>query len=178
LVFTGTHKHTIDSKNRLSVPSSIRAMVQKASSSAPDEPILWYVTLGEEGTSLCLYPQEVFERYAEELEESDMDPDDLEEVRLMLYSNAEQIEMDKAGRIRLPDHFLTLTEIGTDVVLLGVKDHLQIRNRQAWEEHLKATLKNNPKILMNMRRAAKQRKRSADEARDTDARDAQEEGQR
>ncbi len=155
LVFTGEYEHTIDAKNRLAIPSEIRALVQRERGDS-DEPVRMYVTLGE-GQCLCLYTEKGFEKRAEELDHSELDPDELLAYERLMFSLSRQVELDKQGRVRLPDNLLDRAKLGSEVVLLGVKDHLEIRNREAWREHLEMILSTRPGILMNPRRAMKKR---------------------
>jgi MraZ protein len=158
LVFTGTYEHTIDAKNRLAVPAEIRQLIQDEHPLRPeDSPLRVYVTLGE-GQCLCLYTEDGFEKRADELDHSEWEPEQLLAYERLMFSLAKQVELDKQGRVRLPDNLLQMAKLGTEVVLLGVKDHLEIRNRDAWKEHLESILATQPGILMNPRRAMRKGK--------------------
>ena len=150
MVFTGTYEHAIDSKQRVAIPAGFRRQI--ARSLPDDEPICLYVTLGEE-QCLCLYTEAGFEQRARELDESDMGADELLEYERILFSQSALVELDKQGRVRLPEHLLRRTELGSEVVMIGVKDHIEIRDRQAWQEHVDQLLSQRPAILMNPRRA-------------------------
>ncbi len=158
MVFTGTYEHTIDGKHRLAVPSDVRRRLQ-AGDANPEAPVFLYVMLGEKD-SLCLYSEKDFERRAEQLDNSEMDADELLEYERLMFSLSARVEMDAQGRVRLPDNLLKMSKLGTDVVLIGVKDHLEIRDRQTWRDHVMQTLAKDPQILMNPRRAMRQRKAS------------------
>ncbi len=158
MVFTGTYEHTIDTKHRLAVPSDVRRRLQVADTN-PDAPIFLYVTLGEMD-SLCLYSEKDFERRAEELESSEMEAEELLAYERLMFSLSARVEMDAQGRVRLPENLLRMSKLGSDVVLIGVKDHLEIRDRSVWLKSVEDTLAKNPKILMNPRLAMRQRKAS------------------
>lgn len=152
MVFTGTYEHTIDAKNRVAIPADIRAQLQRESAAAEDEVISLYVTLGEDAV-LSLYTEQAFEKRAAELDASELDADELLAYERLLFSLARRVELDKQGRVRLPENLLARTELGTDIVILGVKDHLELRNRIQWLEHVETMLRNRPGLLMNPRRA-------------------------
>jgi MraZ protein len=181
LVFTGTYEHTIDTKSRVAIPSDVRALLESprrkqgghslvgsgesdAKGAADDSSddgspgVFLYVTLGE-GDSLCLYTEEVFEQRARELDSSELDPDELLMFERMMFSLARRVEMDKAGRLRLPEHLLKMVKLGTDVVLLGVKDHLEIRDRAAWNEQVQRELTNRPGLVANPRKFMRKQSR-------------------
>lgn len=150
MLFTGTYQHTIDAKNRLAVPSEVRRRL--APEAGPEAPVFMYVTMGESET-LCLYAERDFEKRAEQLDASEMDSDELLEYERLMFSLAERVELDAQGRVRLPENLLQMSKLGTDVVLIGVKDHLEIRDRSSWQAYVKQKLAANPRILMNPRRA-------------------------
>lgn len=152
LVFTGTYEHTIDSKNRLAIPSDIRHQIQRQMGAAEGDAIYLYVTLGED-QSLSLYTEEGFEQRARELDNSELAPQDLLDYERMLFSLARRAELDKQGRVRLPENLLKQTGLGSEVVLLGVKDHLEVRDRKSWMDHVQQVLQQQPQMLMNPRRA-------------------------
>ncbi len=160
MVFTGTYEHSIDSKMRLAIPSELRGLFRKeAEESEADDKVGLYVTMGE-NQALCLYTDKGFDQLAESLNASELDADALLEFEQVFYSLSKHREMDKQGRVRLPEDLLEMAGLGSDVVLIGVKDHLEIRDRDAWQEARKALLANNPGLLMNPRRAIGRFKRS------------------
>ena len=150
LVFTGTYEHSIDAKNRLAIPADIRSLLQDHSDKKKSTYL--YVVLGE-GHALCLYTEKGFEQRAAELDHSELDKSELLAYEQMMFSLTKRVEVDKQGRIRLPEHLLKMTDLGSDIVVIGVKDHLEIHDRQQWQTHVQQMLSLNPKILMNPRRA-------------------------
>lgn len=151
MVFTGTYEHVIDTKNRVAIPAEIRSLIKGATGSS-EQAIFLFVTLGEDH-SLCLYTPQEFEKRAEELDRSERDPDEILPYETVFYSLARRVEMDKTGRVRLPESLLEMTGLAGEVVLIGAKDHLEIRNRAAWQEYVKQVLADQPQLLMNPRRA-------------------------
>jgi MraZ protein len=123
----GEYAHTLDDKNRLTLPAKFR-------DSFVDGGV---VTRGLDG---CLY---LFARQQwEDLVSgrfSEFDPL-LEETRLMnryFFSGAAEAEPDKQGRINVPTALIEHARLGREVVVAGVHDHLEIWDRAAWREHLK-----------------------------------------
>lgn len=163
MVFTGTYEHSIDAKNRLAIPSDIRAQIQqeagRRTASGPEgaelpgaEAVFLYVTLGE-GNCLAIYTEDGFDQRARELDQSELDADQLLAYERVLFSLSRRVELDQQGRVRLPENLLERTGLKGDVVLLGVKDHLEVRDRAAWNAHIERILADQPQILMNPRRA-------------------------
>lgn len=163
MVFTGTYEHVIDAKNRLAIPADVRDLLFRAAGHdvrgevrgelrGQEKSAVLYVTLGE-GQALCLYTEQGFEQRAAELDKSELDADELLAYERVMFSLASRIELDKQGRVLLPENLLKMAGLKTEVVLIGVKDHLEIRDRAAWQEHIAQVLANQPRILMNPRRA-------------------------
>ena len=152
MVFTGTYEHRIDSKNRLAIPAEVRAQVQREAGTGEGEAVYLYVTLGE-GGALCLYTDQGFEQRARELDNSELEAEQLLAYERLLFSLAQRVEMDKQGRVRLPETLLKRTQLANEVVLLGVKDHLEVRDRKAWQDYVEQMLQQQSGFLMNPRRA-------------------------
>jgi len=152
LVFTGTYEHAIDSKNRLAIPSDIRHQIQRQMGAVEGDAIFLYVTLGED-RALSLYTEDGFEQRARELDDSALEAEELLAYERLLFSMARRVEVDKQGRVRLPENLLKQTGLAGEVVLLGVKDHLEIRDRRNWMEHVQRIMQQRPEMLMNPRRA-------------------------
>lgn len=160
MVFTGTFEHTIDPKNRLAIPSDVRAQLRRQSKAGDDETLAMYVMLGDGGT-LCLYSESGFEKRAEQLDESELDDDELFEYEQLMFGLARRVELDKQGRIRLPDNLLKMSKLPSEVVLVGVRDHIKVRDRGPWLEYVEKTLADNPQMMMNPRRAMRKRNKRA-----------------
>jgi MraZ protein len=125
-MFLGEYAHTIDDKNRLTLPARFR-------DSFADGGV---VTRGLDGC-LNLYARGAWEEVvAGRLAE--LDPLS-EETRLMnryFFAGAADADPDKQGRIVLPPALLKHARLGREVVVAGVYDHLEIWDRPAWETHL------------------------------------------
>lgn len=156
MVFTGTYEHAIDKKNRLAIPSEIRSQIQNEVGALEGQAIPLFVTLGE-GRTLSIYTERDFNRRAEQLDDSQLEPGELLDYERVFFSLARRVELDRQGRVRLPDALLKQTGLGAEVVLLGVKDHLEVHDRQAWNDYVTRLLAEQPEVLMNPRRAMRGR---------------------
>jgi MraZ protein len=141
LVFTGTYEHAIDAKQRLAIPADIRAQIGGGRDHA--EPVHLYVTLGDAG-ALCLWTEQGFEQRAAELDHSERDVEEILPYESVFFSLARRVELDRQGRIRLPENLLQRAGLDKDVVLIGVKDHMEIRDRQGWYEFVEQALRDRP----------------------------------
>ena len=140
MIFTGTFDLQIDNKNRLAIPSEVRTLVQKYDDEHNEKPVFLYVCFGDDNSSLCLYTKEGFEKRAAELDNSSRPAEEVLEYERMMYSLSKYVEVDKTGRILVPKDLVELAGLTSEVVMLGAKDHLEIRDRAAWYEYRKAKL--------------------------------------
>ena len=123
----GAYEHTIDDKNRLTLPAKFRE------SFAQDTVV---VTRGLDG---CL---EVFrgEDWARRVESrlAPMDPlsKETRKHQRFVFSGASESELDKQGRVMIPAPLLKHAQLSRDVVVTGMRDHLEIWDREAWAREL------------------------------------------
>jgi MraZ protein len=163
LVFTGTYEHSIDAKHRLAIPSDIRAQIQHEAGQPAASPegaelpgagvVHLYVTLGE-GNCLAIYTEQGFDQRARELDQSELDADRILEYERVMFSLSRRVELDQQGRVRLPENLLAMTGLKGDVVLLGVKDHLEIRDRGAWNTHVRLGTRTSSDSWLSSRRSS------------------------
>ncbi len=146
MLFTGTYEHTIDAKQRLALPSEVRRSLDPARDGER-----LYATIID-GPTLALYTERDFERLAARLDDSERSADAVLEYEQVLFSLTRPVELDSQGRVRLPEQLLRMVDLGREVVLIGVKDHMQIHDRQQWAERMRRTLAERPDLLMNPRR--------------------------
>ena len=121
----GEFEHTIDDKNRLTLPAKFRQALSGG----------LVITRGMDGCLYC-YPQADWERLVES-RLAGLDPLS-REGRLMhrfFFAGASEAEPDKQGRVALPPTLAK--DLGREVVVAGVRDHLEIWNREAWRDHVK-----------------------------------------
>jgi DNA-binding transcriptional regulator/RsmH inhibitor MraZ len=85
-------------------------------------------------TAIWLWPEATFEAMANSFEQSLLPDEDVMDFEQVLFSQSRRIEIDKAGRIRLPEALLSLAQITDHVVILGVRDHLELRDANSWSE--------------------------------------------
>jgi len=124
VLFTGETERSIDEKQRLSLPADFREGFSSG---------IVYASPGP-NDSIWLSPEETFEKKANLLEQSLLPDEDAMEFEQILFSQSRRIEIDKAGRIRLPENLLLLADIANQAYVLGVGDHLEILNQQRWSE--------------------------------------------
>lgn len=148
MLFTGEHEHTIDAKQRVAIPSDIRASVR------PDvHGEGWYAVPGQNG-AIWLWPTLTFEAMAAAMMDPSLLPEDeVMEFEDYFFSQAARLEVDSAGRVRLPDRLLKGAGIKKAVTVLGVKDHLELRDPEDWAARLAEKRAKQGELMMRARTA-------------------------
>ena len=124
--FHGTFEHTLDAKNRLTVPSKFRSTLAGAV----------FLVKGAE-PCLSLYPAATYDAMAQAAL-AQMNPLSTQkrEFSRLFYANAMSAELDGAGRVMLKEAMLEAVGIGSrDVVVAGAGDCLEIWDRGRWQAY-------------------------------------------
>jgi len=147
VLFTGEYEHNIDAKQRLAIPSDLRGRLD------PEvHGVAFYIAPGQAG-ALWLWPERTFEEMALATEQSLVPDEEMLEYEQLLYSQAARVELDKAGRVRIPERMIRIAGLGPKVVVLGVKDHLEVRDPEHWDQLREQKLAQQAEIMLRARRA-------------------------
>lgn len=152
MLFTGAYEHIIDAKNRLAIPSQVRAEMDPER-----DGLRFYVVPGQRPKTLSIYAERYFQRLADHrLIEPIADDDALEYDQMTFSTASPPLEPDKQGRILLPDRLLRLVGIGRQVMIIGVRDHLEVWNKSDYDEFLSRNWARYADILLRARRTMRQ----------------------
>jgi MraZ protein len=122
----GTHEHTIDDKNRLTLPAKFRQAFADG----------LVVTRGFE-RCLFAYRREDWQRRIESrIAALDSLSEETRKLERFVFSGAAEAELDKQGRLMLPSHLIEHAGLGREVVIAGVNDRIEIWDRAAWRTEL------------------------------------------
>jgi len=128
LLCTGFAPATIDAKQRLAIPAKYRNQWETERDGSA-----WYCVPWPDGV-LRLYTEGRFTTLAEQHEHSLTPDEDEADLDAVLFGLAERLEMDSQGRISLPATHLQLTGLGGEVVVVGARNRLEVRERARWLE--------------------------------------------
>ena len=146
MFFFGQHEHTIDAKQRLAVPAAIRDVLSEETHG-----LVFWAAPGPNG-HLWLWPEKTFQRYAANLEGSLLPNQDSMDYEQMLFSKSQRCPLDSAGRVRLPERLLEEYQLAGSVIVLGVKDHLEVVDPEGWKA-LQDAKWSDPGLLQRARQA-------------------------
>jgi MraZ protein len=127
VLFTGYSEHTIDAKQRLAIPAKYRNRW-----SVERDGAMWACLPWPTG-HLRLYTENYFESIAQTSRQT-LTPDrDTAELESRLFSLVEHIETDSAGRIILPKRHLEKARLGSEVVVIGAGNRLEVHDAARWK---------------------------------------------
>jgi MraZ protein len=124
----GQYRHSIDDKNRLSLPAKLRQEIGKKVVITP-------------GLDACLFIFAVkqWEKISERLSvgERSMLQADNRSFNRYLLGRAVEVEIDKVGRMLIPDFLRERAGLKTNVVFVGVRDRVELWDEEAWNAFVK-----------------------------------------
>ena len=128
MAFRGHFEHSLDSKNRLSIPTRFR-------------------TAFSSGTVLAKTPEPCFAVWTPGTNESiieralsGLNPMGAEYRKMSRFfqGNSFEVDLDASGRVTVPPSLLAHAGIEKEVVVVGVGDHLEVWARQRWQDEQEA----------------------------------------
>ena len=124
-MFMGEYNHTIDAKGRLIVPAKFREILGDN----------FIVTKGLDGC-LFVYPNDEWTRFEEKLKSLPLTNKNARQFTRFFLAGAAACEVDKHGRILLPQVLREFASLEKDVVLVGVASRIEIWSRERWDESM------------------------------------------
>jgi MraZ protein len=127
MLLTGTHPRTLDDKNRVALPKRVRELL--------GEPATLFVTPGPD-QSLWVYTEPALEALAGRLDQAPATDAEARLFRRLYFAQPELVDVDKSGRILVPDRLGKFAGLGKEVVLIGVRDHLELWDAARWTAYV------------------------------------------
>lgn len=124
-MFMGEYNHTIDAKGRLIVPAKFREILGDN----------FIVTKGLDGC-LFVYSNDEWTRFEEKLKSLPLTNKNARQFTRFFLAGAAACEVDKQGRILLPQVLREFASLEKDVVLVGVASRIEIWSRERWDESM------------------------------------------
>ncbi len=126
----GEYIHTIDEKNRVSLPAKFRKILGKKIIITPGlDNCLFIFTIGE------------WEKVSKILGSSDTDLSflkrDQRSFNRNMFGQAADVEVDSIGRILIPEFLKDKIKLSGHAALVGVQDRVEVWNDKVWEGYKK-----------------------------------------
>lgn len=122
-VFIGEYQHNLDSKGRLTMPAKFRQSLGYD----------FVITRGLDG---CLFgfPRERFQQIQEKLSKLPLTKKDARAFSRFFLSAATEVEIDKQGRINIPNNLIEFAKIDKECRVIGVSDRIEIWSSEKWDQ--------------------------------------------
>jgi len=149
-VLLGEYPLTIDPKGRILVPAEVRRALDPERDGTA-----FVVSIGINGQP-WFYPERGYEALVSSLTSQLSPGEDRLAFDQLYFSMASREEWDSQGRMMIPLQARRSVELGKDVSLIGVRDHLELWNQEAWEIRKKYLIAQRAE-LANKQREAEER---------------------
>lgn len=121
-MFLGTYEHQIDPKNRLTLPSAWRKLV--------DDKVV--VTISTDNC-IEIRTMKSYEDYTNTLMKLGSATSTARRIQRTIFANSSIIQIDSANRILLPTTLINLAKITKSVVMFGVNDKIEVWNQEEYD---------------------------------------------
>ncbi|MFU0823762.1 division/cell wall cluster transcriptional repressor MraZ [Clostridium sp.] len=123
-MFIGEYTHSLDSKNRMIIPSKFRE----------DLGDRFVLTKGLDGC-LYIYPMDEWKILEQKLKKLPLTSKDARAFVRFFFSGANEVTLDKQGRALIPQNLLEYAQINKEIVSIGVMTRIEIWGKEKWEEY-------------------------------------------
>lgn len=122
----GEYTHTLDDKNRMSLPVKFRKEMGKSVVVAP-------------GLDNCLsiYTTKEWQRISAKLSDASMLASDNRSFSRFMFGQAIGADVDTNGRILIPENLKNRSGLTSKVIVIGVQNRVEIWNEKTWSDYKK-----------------------------------------
>lgn len=134
-MFIGEYNHNLDEKGRLAIPVKFRKILEKGA----------VVTKGLD-SCLFLYTIDEWKILAEKLSHLPISQSNTRAFSRLMLAGAMDVQIDKQGRIILPDYLRKYAELKKKVIINGLYNRLEIWDESKWDAYKLKTEKESDAI--------------------------------
>ncbi|EUJ32068.1 cell division protein MraZ [Listeria floridensis FSL S10-1187] len=138
-MFMGEYQHNIDIKGRLIVPAKFRELLGEQ----------FVITRGLD-KCLFAYPNSEWDKLEGKLQTLPLTKKDARSFTRFFFSGASECELDKQGRINIPQNLLSYAGLEKESVIIGVSNRIEIWSKFEWEAAFSAAEESFADIAENM----------------------------
>ncbi len=139
VMFIGEYTHNLDEKGRLAIPVKFRRDLSKGA----------VVTRGLDNC-LFLYTKTEWEKLAEKLSTLPISQSNSRAFSRLMLAGAMDVEIDKQGRVVLPEYLREFAGLKKNVVLAGLYNRAEIWDEEKWKTYKSQTEINSNEIAEKM----------------------------
>jgi MraZ protein len=135
----GEYRHNVDAKGRVSVPSKFRVDLGQT----------FVITKGLDNC-LFMYSKKEWETFENKLKELPLANTDARSFMRFFFAGAAECEVDKQGRINIPQVLRDYAGIKKDVVIVGVSTRAEIWDSSNWDAYTSSDSLNGTNVASQM----------------------------
>ncbi|GAU78684.1 cell division protein MraZ [Fusibacter sp. 3D3] len=124
MMFTGEYRHSVDAKNRLSIPSKFREKLGDT----------FYITKGLDHC-LFIFSMDEWQLFEEKLKALPLSNKKARAFARSFFAGAAECALDKQGRILLPQPLREHASIDREVYINGAGSRVEVWDQKAWEAY-------------------------------------------
>ncbi|HOQ16551.1 MAG TPA: division/cell wall cluster transcriptional repressor MraZ [Defluviitaleaceae bacterium] len=123
-MFMGEYQHSIDNKGRLIIPAKFREELGDT----------FVITKGLDNC-LFVYPNSEWKIFEEKLKTLPITNANARKFVRFFLAGAVECNVDKQGRILIPNNLRNYSGIDKDVILIGVTNRVEIWSKENWDKY-------------------------------------------
>ena len=125
-MFLGQYEHSIDDKGRMTIPFRFREPLAEGA----------YITRGFD-QNLMVLTAASFHRISEKISHLSITDPNARALNRLIFARADAVEVDKVGRILIPQFLREAARLTTSAMVIGVNGHFETGTTALWAEQLK-----------------------------------------
>ncbi|HOB28161.1 MAG: division/cell wall cluster transcriptional repressor MraZ [Dethiobacteria bacterium] len=126
-MFTGEYQHTLDNKGRVIIPARLREGLGES----------FIITRGLD-RCIFVYHLDEWARIEQKVKELPLTRRDARAFSRYLFSGAAEVEIDRQGRVLIPQSLREYAGIEKEVMIIGVSNRVEVWSEEAWKEYISA----------------------------------------
>ncbi|MEB3100639.1 division/cell wall cluster transcriptional repressor MraZ [Ferviditalea candida] len=123
-MFMGEYQHSIDEKGRLIIPAKFRDSLGQS----------FIVTRGLDNC-LFVYPNKEWSVLEQKLKALPLMKSDARAFTRFFFSGATECELDKQGRVNIPNNLIEHAKLDKDCIVIGVSSRVEIWSKAIWNDY-------------------------------------------
>ncbi|MFL5754963.1 MAG: division/cell wall cluster transcriptional repressor MraZ [Chloroflexota bacterium] len=123
-MFTGEYRHTVDEKGRVAVPARFRAQLDGGAVVAR-----WL------DTCVAIFPRPAWEDLAAKVGSLPITDPSARIFQRYIFGSAFELELDRQGRVLVPQSLRDFAGLEGDAVIVGSRDHAEIWAPARWDDY-------------------------------------------
>jgi MraZ protein len=122
-MFLGEFEHTIDEKGRVAIPARFREELGEG----------FVLT---RGFDMCLqgFPRPIWQQLSDRISSLPISSAEARNMRRILFGSAAEVEIDRQGRILIPQNLREYAGLAEQVVITGMNTYFELWSSARWRE--------------------------------------------